>query len=168
MRRGYCTKTKQEWPDSGSTLENILCNFYEKNSSQDLFCIANILVLMVSLRVAVRNSLLKAFSGKFRACRIIPNFLAACKASPAKVWGLSRKEDGCWKIGPAFGEAPGFSPPRPPQRAAVDSSIVFEDAVENRGLYRVFVSRFFFSKGLRHYSTSIARLNFLSGLERGG
>ena len=24
LRRGYCTKTKQEWPDSASTLENIL------------------------------------------------------------------------------------------------------------------------------------------------
>ena len=46
--RGYCTKTKQEWPDSGSTLENIFCNFYEINSSQDfLFCIATSLVLMV-------------------------------------------------------------------------------------------------------------------------
>ena len=47
LRRGYCTKTKQEWPDSGSTLENIFCNFYEINSSQDFFCIAKILVLMV-------------------------------------------------------------------------------------------------------------------------
>ena len=46
LRRGYCTKTKQEWPDSGSTLENIFCNFYEINSSQLFFCIANILVLM--------------------------------------------------------------------------------------------------------------------------
>ena len=25
--RGYCTKTKQEWPDSGSTLENIFVIF---------------------------------------------------------------------------------------------------------------------------------------------
>ena len=47
--RGYCTKTKQEWPDSGSTLENIFCNSYEINSSQDFFCIAKILVLMVSV-----------------------------------------------------------------------------------------------------------------------
>ena len=40
MRRGYCTKSKQEWPDSGSTLENIFWNFYEINSSQDflLYC----------------------------------------------------------------------------------------------------------------------------------
>ena len=39
--RGYCTKTKQEWPDSGSTLENIFCNFYEiignENSTQTFF-----------------------------------------------------------------------------------------------------------------------------------
>ena len=46
--RGYCTKTKQEWPDSGSTLENSFCNFYEINSSQDFFCIAKHLVLMVN------------------------------------------------------------------------------------------------------------------------
>ena len=25
--RGYCTKTKQEWPDAGSMLENIFCSF---------------------------------------------------------------------------------------------------------------------------------------------
>ena len=38
LRRGYCTKkTKQEQPDSGSTLENIFCTFYEINSSQDCF-----------------------------------------------------------------------------------------------------------------------------------
>ena len=37
--RGYCTKAKQEWPDSGSTLENIFCNFYEINSSQAFFCV---------------------------------------------------------------------------------------------------------------------------------
>ena len=47
MRRGYCAKAKQEWPDSGSTLENLFCNFYEINSSQDFFCIAKVLVLMV-------------------------------------------------------------------------------------------------------------------------
>ena len=35
--RGYCTKTKQEWPGSGSMLENIFCNFYEINSSQNVF-----------------------------------------------------------------------------------------------------------------------------------
>ena len=29
-------KTKQEWPDSGSTLE-FFCKFYEINSSQDFF-----------------------------------------------------------------------------------------------------------------------------------
>ena len=35
--RGYCTKTKQEWPDSRSTLENTFWNFYEINSSQGFF-----------------------------------------------------------------------------------------------------------------------------------
>ena len=50
---------------------------------------------------------------------------------------------------------------------AVESSISVEDAVENRGLYRVFVSRLL-SRGFRHYSTTIARLSPPSGLERGG
>ena len=49
---------------------------------------------------------------------------------------------------------------------AVESSIAVEDVVENRGLYRVFVSRLF-SSGLGHYSATIARLRPLSGLERG-
>ena len=49
----------------------------------------------------------------------------------------------------------------------VESSIAVEDAVENCGLYRVFVWRLF-ENGLRHYSTTIARLSFLGGLERGG
>ena len=44
--RGYCTKTKQEWPDSGSTLENILVIF-TKLIPRRIFCFANILVLMV-------------------------------------------------------------------------------------------------------------------------
>ena len=35
--RGYCTKTKQEWPDSGSTLETFFGNSYEINASQDFF-----------------------------------------------------------------------------------------------------------------------------------
>ena len=46
-------------------------------------------------------------------------------------------------------------------------SIAVEDAVENRGLYRILVSRLF-SRGLRHYSTTIARLSPPSGLERDG
>ena len=41
-----------------------------------------------------------------------PDFLAARDAIPAKVYG-------CWKVGPAFGNAPGHSPPRPPQPSAV-------------------------------------------------
>ena len=35
--RGYCTKTKQEWPDSGSTLEIFFGNFYEIDSSRVFF-----------------------------------------------------------------------------------------------------------------------------------
>ena len=42
--------------------------------------------------------------------------------------------------------------------------IAVEDAVENRGLYRVFVSRLL-SRGFGHYSATIARLSPLSGLE---
>ena len=41
------------------------------------------------------------------------------------------------------------------------------DAVENRGLYRVFVSRLF-SRGFGHYSAIFARLSPISSLERGG
>ena len=47
---------------------------------------------------------------------------------------------------------------------AIESSIAVEDMVENGGLYRVFVSRLF-KHGFRHYSTTIARLSFLGGLE---
>ena len=57
--------------------------------------------------------------------------------------------------------SPSYWPP------AVDSSIAVEDAVENRGLYRVFVSRLF-QRGFRHHSTTIVRLSPPSGLERGG
>ena len=45
--------------------------------------------------------------------------------------------------------------------------IAVEDAVENCGLYRVFCFALVL-RGLRHYSTTIARLSFLNGLERGG
>ena len=41
--------------------------------------------------------------------RPFPDFPAARNAIPAKVWALSGKEDGCWKIDPAFGNAPGYS-----------------------------------------------------------
>ena len=40
----------------------------------------------------------------------------------------------------------------------VESSIAVEEAVENRGLYRVFVSRLF-EQGFGHYSATIARWN---------
>ena len=52
MQRGYCTTTKQEWPDSGSTLENIFCKFYEIKFLASFFCIATILVLMVYSHIA--------------------------------------------------------------------------------------------------------------------
>ena len=42
-----------------------------------------------------------------------------------------------------------------------------DDVVENRGLYRVFVSRLC-QKGFTHYSATIAQLNLLGGLERDG
>ena len=35
-------------------------------------------------------------------------YLAARNAIPANVWELSGKENGCWKIGPAFGNALDF------------------------------------------------------------
>ena len=68
--------------------------------------------------VAVRQSLLEKFSGKFRHCWKIPHrFSGSTKKNPipAKAWAFSGRENGCWKIGPAFGNAPGFSPLRPPQ-----------------------------------------------------
>ena len=49
----------------------------------------------------------------------------------------------------------------------VESSIAVEDAIENRGLYCVFVSCLF-SRSFGHYSTTIARLSPPSSLERGG
>ena len=61
--------------------------------------------------VAVRNSLLEKLSANFDAAE---KFFTD-NAIPAKVWAFSGKEDGCWKIGPAFGNAPGFCPLRPPQ-----------------------------------------------------
>ena len=57
--------------------------------------------------------------------------------------------------------------PTPLVAPAVESSIAVEDAVENRVLYRVFVSRLF-QRGFGHYSATIARLSPPSGLERGG
>ena len=65
--------------------------------------------------VAVRNSLLEKSSGKFRRCwQFFTDFPAARHAIPAKVWAFCGKENGCWKIGRACGNAAGFSPPRPP------------------------------------------------------
>ena len=50
---------------------------------------------------------------------------------------------------------------------AVESSIAVEEAVDYRGLYRIFVSCFF-SKGPRRHSTIIVRLSLLSALGWGG
>ena len=57
----------------------------------------------------------KGFPANFDAAgKFFPDFLAARNAIPAKVWALSGKENGCWKIGRTFRNAAGFSPPRPP------------------------------------------------------
>ena len=58
----------------------------------------------------------KGFPANFgTAGKSLPDLAAARDAIPAKVWALPGKENGCWKIGPAFGKAPVFSPLRPPQ-----------------------------------------------------
>ena len=58
----------------------------------------------------------KGFPANFDASgNFFPDSPAARISIPAKVWALSGNENGRWKIGPAFGNAPGFSPPRPPQ-----------------------------------------------------
>ena len=58
----------------------------------------------------------KSFPANFDAAgKLLTNFPAAQSAIPAKVWAFSGKDNGCWKIGLAFGNAPGFSPLRPPQ-----------------------------------------------------
>ena len=58
----------------------------------------------------------RSFRANFDAAgKFLNDVPAARNAIPAKVWALSGKENGCWKIGRAFGNAAGFSPPRPPQ-----------------------------------------------------
>ena len=58
----------------------------------------------------------KSFPTNFDAAgKFFTDSPAARNAIPARVWALSGKENGCWKIGPTFGNAPGFSPLRPPQ-----------------------------------------------------
>ena len=74
--------------------------------------------------VAVRNSLLESFPANFDAAgKSFPDFPTARNAIPAKVSAFSGKENGCWKIGPASGNAAGFSPPRPPRPSWVLLSI---------------------------------------------
>ena len=67
--------------------------------------------------VAVRNSLLESFPANLGAAgKFFTDFLAARNAMTAKAWALSGKENGCWRIGPVFWNAPGFFPPSgPPQ-----------------------------------------------------
>ena len=55
-----------------------------------------------------------------------------------------------------------------PLTPAVESSIAVEEAVENRGLWRIFVSPWVLKGFPKHYSTTIARLGPPSGLEQGG
>ena len=58
----------------------------------------------------------KGFPANFDAAgKWFPDFPAVRNAIPAKVSAFSGKENGCWKIGCACGNAAGFSPPRPPQ-----------------------------------------------------
>ena len=57
------------------------------------------------------------------AGKFFPDSPAAGHATPAKIWALSGKERGCWKIGPAFG-TPGFSSPSQTATAFSSSSDV--------------------------------------------
>ena len=61
---------------------------------------------------------------------------------PAQKLGLESSVPICWQAKAKHGENHKSAPlcPWPP---AVESSIAVEDAVENRGPYRVFVSRLF-------------------------
>ena len=61
LRCGYCTKTKQEWPDSGSTLENIFVIFTKFIPRRIFFCIANVLVSMV-LIFLLENAIFNDFA----------------------------------------------------------------------------------------------------------
>ena len=66
--------------------------------------------------VAVRNSLLERFSGKFRCCwKMIPRFSGSAKCYPCQGLGTFRQGKRLLEIGRACGNAAGFSLPRPPQ-----------------------------------------------------
>ena len=68
----------------------------------------------------------KSFPTNFGAAgEFFTDIPAAPNAIPAKLWAFSGKDNGCWKIGPAFGNAPGFSPLRLPQPPWV-SLILFQ------------------------------------------
>ena len=57
------------------------------------------------------------------AGKFFTDFPAAPNAVPAKVWAFSGKENGCWKMGLAFGNAPGSSPLKPPQPSWVSLNL---------------------------------------------
>ena len=67
--------------------------------------------------VAVQNSLLKKFSGKFRLCwKIAHQFSGSTKCYPCQGLGIfPARKMAAAKISLAFGNAPGFSLLRPPQ-----------------------------------------------------
>ena len=70
MRSGYCTKTKQEWPDSGSTLEIFFVVFTKLIPRRIFFfCIANILVLMVGPEIEHKPFFRKLFG---HSCCVFP------------------------------------------------------------------------------------------------
>ena len=51
----------------------------------------------------------KSFQANFDAAgKFLTDFPAARNAIPAKVWALSGKENGCWKMGRACGNAAGL------------------------------------------------------------
>ena len=67
----------------------------------------------------------KGFRANFDAAgKLVTDFPTAWSTIPSKVWAFSGKENRCWKIGPAFGNAPGFSPLRPPQPSWVSLNSV--------------------------------------------
>ena len=103
---------KQAWSTDASTMHLV-------QSIQMLFqlCLCpDVIFWTLEKAVAIRNSLLETFSGKFQhAGKLFSDFPAAPNAIPAKFGAFSGKENGCWKIGPAFGNAPGLSRLTPPQ-----------------------------------------------------
>ena len=64
------------------------------------------------------KSLLEGFSGKFRGCwNMIPRSSGRMLSLPRFLGTFRQREwlNGCWKVSPAFVNAPALPPPRPPQ-----------------------------------------------------